>query len=477
MSGNRVLSVTLLSSFLVGCVVGPHYRQPAPPSTATANFVSIAPGTNRAPPVADWEKLYDDPLLDQYVDEALRANYDLRAAQAHLAAARAILEAARSARLPATGIDLGGVYGRDVTTDQILEIDGLKPQTVWQFDDMLDVSYELDLFGHVRRSIEAARADQGVVEASRDAVAVTVVAETARAYGLVCSLGEELDVANEAVVVSQQQLAIIRSRRAAGAGADLEVTRQAAFTAQARTAPPPLEGQRRAALFQLTALLGKAPTLSPFEALRCKKTPQLRSGLAVGDGASLLRRRPDIRNAELRLAAATARVGVSIADLYPRITLSGFFGGAATSLSGLATEPGLAWGVGPSVTWSFPNQSLPRARVRHSKASAEAALDDFDSAVLQALKEVEQALSIYDGDMRRRAGLQEAFERSEQAFAIAQKEKAAGATTALELLTAEQTTLAAHTYLTRLDQDLIQDQITIFKALGGSWYGRRHRDS
>jgi NodT family efflux transporter outer membrane factor (OMF) lipoprotein len=459
-----------LAALASGCAVGPTYRPPTPPAGAVAPLVSVNPAqeSDAAPP-DDWWRLYDDPRLDAYLGEAFTANTDLKAAEANLSAARAVLEAARAGAYPQTQAETGAIYGRDPTTDEILEIIGANPQTTWLFDDVLDVSYELDLFGRVRRSIEASRADAQAAAAARDALKVTIAAETARAYADVCALGEQLAVARRTLAVISHEEQITADRHEAGAGSEFDVVRAQGLVAQVRASIPPLEGQRRSALFELAEILGRAPQHAPVEVEACVEPPHLKALIPVGDGAALIRRRPDVRLADRRLASAVARVGVATADLYPRITLSGFYGGAAASTSQLVAEPGLIWGVGPKIAWTFPNQAAPRARVHQAKAAAAAALAGFDSAVLQALKETEKALATYGSELDRREDVELARDRARRGFEIAEGQFRAGALPNLDLLTAEQTLVAAEAAVAVSDTALVQDQISLFKALGGGW--------
>ena len=189
-----------------------------------------------------------------------------------------------------------------------------------------------------------------------------------------------------------------------------DVARAQALVAQVRSGIPGLEGQRQAALFELAALLGRTPAEAPKELGACVTPPQLLALIPVGDGSALIKRRPDVRQAERRLAAATAEIGVATADLYPSIRLVGLYGGAATELSQLNTNIGRTWGVGPSISWTFPNMAAPRARVRQAKAAQAAALASFDSVVLSALKETEQALVLYGAALDNRQSLDEAQE-------------------------------------------------------------------
>jgi NodT family efflux transporter outer membrane factor (OMF) lipoprotein len=424
--------------------------------------------TPAAPP-DEWWRLYEDPRLDGYLREAFAANADLDAAEANLSAARAVYEAARAGRYPNTTAATGATYGRDPSTDEILEIVGAKPATTWLFDDVLDVSYEFDLFGRVRRAVQASRADAQAAAAARDGLKVTVAAETVRAYAQVCALGEQLAVARHALDLVSREAEITVNRHEAGANSEFDVIRAQGLVAQVRSAIPPLEGQRRSALFQLAELLGRAPSRSPVEALSCDAPPRLSAPAPVGDGAGLIRRRPDVRLADRRLAAATARIGVAVADLYPRITLRGFYGGAASDTAGLTAERGLIWGVGPSIAWTFPNQMAPRARIRQARASAAGALAGFDSAVLRALRETEQSLAIYGAELDRRQALVETQDEARKAFEIARGQFLAGSLNTLDLLTAEQSLVTAEAAVAASDGAVVQDQIALFKALGGGW--------
>jgi NodT family efflux transporter outer membrane factor (OMF) lipoprotein len=466
----RVACLLLLTAGLSSCAVGPDYKAPTPPEGATAPIVpaDAALETTAEPPDA-WWRLYDDSAFDALIREAFANNDDIKAAEANLAAARAVLEGARAGLFPQTNINLAGVYGRDPTTDEILEIGGHKPATTWLFDDLLDVSYELDLFGHVRRSIEAAQAGAEATAAQRDAVKVTVAAETARAYAQLCTVGEEIAVAHHSLELVSREAEITDHRRIAGAGSDFEVVRAQGLVEQTRSTIPPLEGQRRAALFELTAILGRTPANLPPGVDGCVHPPRLTALLPVGDGAALLKRRPDIRAADRHLASAIAEIGVATAELYPRITLSGFFGGVSSSIDQLGTAKALAWGVGPAMNWNFPVQAGPRARVRQSKAEAVAALSDFDKAVLQALKETAQALSTYTAELDHHAALVAFQDKARRTYELAHGQFAAGALSSLDLLTSEQALVAADAGVAVSDTAIVQDQIAVFKALGGGW--------
>jgi NodT family efflux transporter outer membrane factor (OMF) lipoprotein len=465
----RLLLFLWLLSFSA-CALGPNYTPPVPPAGAAAPFISAIPAATRdAPAQNDWWRLYNDPVLDGLIAQAFAANTDLQVAEANLAASRALYEGARAALLPQTDTEASATYGRNAPTDEILELTDRKPQTVWLFDSMLDVSYELDLFGHVRRSIEAAHDNSEAVAAARDDLRVTIAAETARAYGQICTLGEELAVARQSLDLVEQQQRIVQQQYEAGAGSQFDVVRSEVLVSQTRATLPPLQGERNAAVFELADLLGETPQNAPFAVERCVTPPQLTALIPVGDGAALLQRRPDIREADRKLAAALANVGVATADLFPRVTISGFYGGISSQINMLGSNNGLTWGVGPAISWSFPNMAGPLAKLAQAKASERAAVASYDSVVLGALTETEQALATYGAELNHHAALVEARSEAQQEFSLAQNEFSAGGISNLDLLNAEVTVVLANGAVASSDTALVQDQIAVFKALGGGW--------
>jgi NodT family efflux transporter outer membrane factor (OMF) lipoprotein len=475
-SRRNVLAGALVAVALAACRVGPNYHAPALPAGAEAPLVSVNTAAETpAPPPDTWWRLYNDSRLDALVKEALESNRTLAAADANFTAARAALSVVHANRYPSTAVSAGGLYGRDAVTDEILELGGHPPQTIWLFEDILQVAYEVDLFGRVHREIEVASANADSVAAARDSVRVVVAAETARAYAAICALGEELDVAHHSLDVVSHEADITVERQEAGAGSLYDVSRAQALVAQVRSSVPGLEGQRRAALFELTALLGRTPAQAPKEVEACVTPPHLLALIPVGDGSALLKRRPDVRQAERRLAAATAEIGVATADLYPTVRLIGLYGGAASQLSQLDTNIGRTWGVGPSISWTFPNMAAPRARVRQAKAGQAAALASFDAVVLTALKETEQALALYSAALDNREALGGAQDKLRAAFGMAHNQFLAGSISYLDLLTTEQSLVAIDAAVASADTALVQDQIAVFKALGGGWRGTDER--
>jgi len=466
----RRAAAIALAVVLSACALGPDYKPPALPAGATAPLVAAnAAAVTIGTTPDNWWKLYNDPVLDGLIAQAFSANADLQVAEANLAASRAIYEGAQSQLLPQTDTSAGAEYGRDPTTNEILELGGHKPVTSWQFDALIDASYELDLFGHVRRSIEAARDNTEAVAAARDDLRITIAAETARAYGQICTLGEQINVADEALALANQQQQIVQGRLDAGAGSQFDVVRTQVVVAQSRAALPPLQGEREAAVYELAALLGETPENAPREVESCVTPPRLAAPVPVGDGAALLQRRPDIREADRQLAVALANVGVAKADLFPRVTLGGFWGGATSQINMLGSNNALTWGVGPSISWSFPNLAAPLAHLAQTHANAAGAMAHYDSVVLQALKDTQQSLAIYSAELAHHDDLAAAQSEAQQEYGLAKNEFSAGNISTLDLLAAEQTVTGANAAVAVSDADLVRDQISLFKSLGGGW--------
>lgn len=454
---------------LGGCAAGPAYVSPTPQAPAQAPFVGANdPAFTAEAPPENWWRLFDSPVLDRLVGEALAANTDLRVAAANLEQARALLRETRSARLPSTTVGASGSYGR--TSGAVAGVPGPGPEGE-TYDAGLDISYQLDLFGGIRRGIEASRADLGAAQAAYDLARISIVAETARAYADACGAGRQLAVAQESLRVQEQTFDLTRRLEEGGRGTGLDTSRAAALLEQTRADVPTFAAERKAALYRLAVLTGKPPADFPADVAQCDTPPVIARALPVGEGAQLLARRPDVRAAERRLAAATARVGVATADLYPRITLGGSVGSTAGSIDDLGSSHGFRFSLGPLISWSFPNMSAARARLAQAKAVSQGALATFDGTWLTALQESESALARYAAGRERLATLTRAHEQSQEAARIARLRYQAGAESFQIVLDAERSLAATEALLAVSQASLSNQTIALFLALGGGWEG------
>ncbi|KQZ64216.1 transporter [Sphingopyxis sp. Root1497] len=463
----RTLLLSTLSALtLAACAVGPDFATPPSPVTASGPFLSTKAGvTSTAPADADWWRLYNDPVLDSLVADALAANTDVRVAVARIAKARASLREVRGDRLPSTNLGAGATYGRASAG----QVPAGADREGWQVDAGLTVGYEVDLFGRVSRGVEAARGDVAAAEADADAVRVTVVAETARAYADAASSAERLGVAERIVALLDQSVKLTARRAEVGLTTRLDTARVAALRDQRRADIPAIAAERDAALFRLATLTGRTPAdLPPIAAARTT-TLRLDQPIPVGDGAALLARRPDIAAAERRLAAATARIGVATADLYPKVTLGGSIGQTSGGLGDLFGGGPLRWLLGPLINWSFGNQEAIRGRIAGAEADTQASLAQFDGTVLRALEETETALSGYAHLLDRRTALQSARDEAGIAVKITRAQQREGAIDGLEALDAERTFAEAEGALALADARIADAQVDLFRALGGRW--------
>lgn len=461
----RATLVSLSALALTACAVGPDYVASTPPVASSGPFISAqGPAVSLAPVEADWWRLYNDPVLDGLVTDALAANTDVRGAIARIERARAGLRGSKSGRLPTAGIGGGASYGR---TPDAQRAPG-SPSTDWAFDGGIDVGYEVDLFGRVTRDIEAARGDLAAAEADADAVRVVVVADTTRAYADAASAAARLEVANRVVGLLDRSLTLTQRRREAGLATGLDVAQIAALREQRAAQVPLIEAERQAALFRLATLTGRVPADLPVIAGQRAIPLEIVQAIPVGDGAQLLARRPDVRAAERRLAAATARIGVATADLYPRVTLGGSAGSSAASMADLFTGGAIRWLLGSLVSWNL-NQEPARARIAAAEADTRERLAAFDGTVLASLEEAEVALSNYARSLERRQALQQARDQAARAAEIAAAQQREGAVDALRQLDVQRTYSEAELALADQDAEVSRRQIDVFRALGGGW--------
>ena len=466
-----LLTATASAALLSACAVGPKPVDPVPPLSGQGQFIGASNASvNTAEVRADWWRLFNDPVLDGLVEQALTENNQLEAAAANLRAVRASLSEARSNRLPSTTVTGAGNRSQS-STITAPAAGGAELPEVETYDVGLDVAYELDLFGRVSSAIRAAKADARAAEAALEIVRVTVVAETTRAYADTCALNAQVAVAERNIDLQTQTANLTQTLLDGGVGNGLDVARARAALEQTRAGLPPVLAARDAALFRLATLTGRTPAEASQAARACTTTPQLSQPIPVGDGAALLARRPDIRQAEANLAAAGARVNVATAGMFPSIRLGGSLGSTAFDSSDLGNSENFRFSVGPLISWSFPNVIAARARIKQADARADAALASYDQTVLTALQETETALSAYANELDRQRALRTARDQAKRAADLSRLRFDAGADSFLSVLDAQRTLSGADAALAASEQAVANAQVSLFKALAGSWTG------
>jgi multidrug efflux system outer membrane protein len=452
---------SLLVVALAACTVGPDYKTP---DTAPATIVSIQSGhyeQSRFETV--WWQQFDDPTLNQLVSKSLEGNRDLRVAFARWKAARAIRDDVSNDNLPVVTSRVSSQQGKG-------QVPGQTESRVNQerYDLGLDMAWEVDLFGRIQRQLESSDAREDAAAADVYQLRVTMIAEVVDAYGQLrgAQLREKIALAN--LKNQQDSRSVTVSLRDAGVGNELDVVRADARLAAVEATVPQLQAEQVRQKNRIATLLGERPntlsvSLSPAE------LPAIAKALPIGDPAELLRRRPDVLAAERRLASSTADIGVATADLFPRVSLSGFLGFNAGRGSQIGSSAARAWSLGPSITWAAFDLGSVRARIRGADANAEGALATYEQQVLLALEESENAFSDYGKRQQRLLSLIKQSESSRAAADLAAIQYKEGTVDYLVLLDAQRERLNAEDAQALGETDQYRGIVAIYKALGGGW--------
>ncbi|MCG5074715.1 efflux transporter outer membrane subunit [Paraburkholderia tagetis] len=454
---------------LAACAeVGPDYKVPpqalvnAP--AANGAFVSGATVATNDPLPDHWWRLYEDPVLNGLIEKALASNVDLRAAQANLERSDALLASARTAREPDIAADASTNYTQQSAQAVLSHVQPPRHET---YNMGIAISYDLDLFGGIRRGIEAASADREAVVAARDLVRVNVAAQTARAYSDLCNAGNQLDILQQQIAVQQRRLALTREMIAHGRAPSFTQDRDQSAIESSRAQLAPLQARKLNAAFRLATLMGKPPEQYDPSLLACHTPLALTTLIPSGDGRAMLSRRPDVRAAERQLAAATAQIGVQTAALYPDIKIGasiGSTGGAASFFTPLTNR----FAVGPMVSWDLHRDAI-RDRIEAARAGSRVSLAHFDSTVLTALRETETSLDNYAAALDRLQRLESARDAARSVNDRTDQLWRGGKVGGLEALDAQRTWLAAENAVAAAQADVNNNQISTFLALGGGW--------
>jgi len=450
---------------LTGCAVGPNYHRPDTPlDTHFAN--ADEPGFAASDAVEQYWTSFADPVLDGLVADALAHNKDLSAAEANLRAARAIRRLTGFDQFPT--VTLAASYTHQL--DSQLQLPGVDRQDR-EFDAAqagFDGLWELDLFGRVRRNVEAARADVGAAAATLQDARVSVIAEVARDYFILRGLQDQLALTRRNADNQFSSLKLTRTRLEAGRGNELDTSRAEAQWQTTLASIPTLEASIATTTYRLSSLTGRQPA-SLGDRLAPQPLPELPALNSIGTPEQLLRRRPDIRAAEQRLAGATARIGVAVGDLFPKVTITGSFGYVAANFGEFGQSDAKSYSVGPTISWAAFDLGRVRARISSARAQTDAALATYEGAVLNALETTEDALISYGRSQSRRDALQLAAAASDKAADLARQRFEGGLIDFLEVLDAERTALSAELLLSQSRTDAATSLVAVYKAVGAGW--------
>lgn len=457
---------------LAGCAaVGPDYVEPEL-AVPDAWHMRIVQQLQQGPeaPLQSWWTVFDDPVLDELIDRARSGNLNLQTAASRVRAARANLAITSGARLPT--LEGVGQTSRTKQSDdgwlaQVAPDGGFDAQNLYEVG--LDASWEIDLFGRIRRSIESAQAQyESTIETERD-VLVTLFAEVALTYIEVREFQNRIAYASQNIAVQKEALGLAEERFDTGLSSQLDVVQASATLAMTEAALPDLETAKNQALYRLAVLLGEEAGNLQGEFAATAAIPGPVGRISLGLPVDVVRQRPDVRGAERRLAAQTAQIGVATAALYPDFTLSGFIGLQSRSVDDLFSGDSKMWGMSLPFNWSLFDGGRVRSNIDLQQALTEQRLLEYRQTVLEALAEVESALVAYNNEHQRLAALRRATAATAEGVRLALVQYDTGLTDYNNVMTMQRDLFQLQEQLAASEAQLDFELIALYKAVGGGW--------
>ena len=463
------LSAILILQILSGCAeVGPDYMRPepkAPVAWQAPMDQGLAQGTPDPQTLAEWWTLLKDPLLNSFIQQAIAGNLTLEQARARLLQARANRDVSSAALFPS--VDAGGSVTRNRTSRNR---GGGTDITSYSLG--FDAGWELDFFGGIRRSVEAAQARLEASEEELRDVLVSLLAEVALNYIDARTYQARLQIAEDNIAAQEETFALTKARYQSGLTSELALQQARYLVSSTRAQIPDLHTGFFNAAHQLAVLLGRPPGFLTNQLQNVVPLPTLPPSVAVGIPVDVLRRRPDIRRAERLLAAQTAQIGVATAELYPSFKLSGAVGLDALSAGKLLGSGSGSYLFGPSFSWPVFDAGAIEGNIMLQTSLQQEVLAGYKATVLSALKEVEDALVAYAQEQLRYQALHESADAAGQASALAEIQYQAGLINFTEVLVAKKSLLSFQDQLVQSTATMTGNLIRLYKALGGGWKGR-----
>jgi outer membrane protein, multidrug efflux system len=478
----RTSSISVVFSLLLlaGCTVGPNYKRP---QVAVPQQWTVAParGTSTSPPETDaWWSSFQDAELNSLVERAVDRNLDIKLAIERIQEARAASGIARSSYFPsldanASAIRLRGGFNQGVIRAVPSSANPNTPSSLISpfetnvFQGNLGASWELDVFGGIRRSVQASTADVAAAEENRRDALVILLGDVGHVYAQLRGFQRRLEIANKNIKTQQETLDLTSARAKAGLATELDVSRAAAQLDSTKAVVPTLLSGIDVSIHRVSVLLGEEPGALRSELERTSPIPSAGPNVEVGLPSDLLERRPDIRRAEAQLAAATARVGQAKAELFPRFVLTGTAGRQATQLHDLTLGLGNFFSVGPGISWPLFTGGRIHSNIAVQTSRQRAALISYQSTILNALEEVQNALVNYSQEQERRDRLDQAVQQSQLAVDLAAEQYRAGLVDFLSVLEAQGELYADEDQWVQSQTSVTTNLIGLYRALGGGW--------
>ncbi len=462
----RIMFGIAFALFVAGCTVGPDYQRPKEnvPSgwVGATTRPSTQPGTTTTAPaeIVEWWTTFHDSKLESLVLRALESNLDLQQAELRIRQARGARAVAAGGLWP--NVDVSGSYRRSRSGGA-----GSGARDLYQAG--FDASWELDVFGGVRRSVEAADADVAFAIEDRRDVLITLAAEVALNYMDLRGFQRQIAIAEKNLQTERRSLDLTRRRFGGGFVSGLDVANAEAEVATTESRVPLLEAGVRQVIYSLSVLLGREPAALLNELTVEAPIPTTPPGVPVGLPSDLLRRRPDIRRAEAQLHAATARIGVATADLFPRFSLTGSLGVSGNRPKDLGNFDNRFWSIGPSVSWPVFDAGKIKANIGVQNAIQEQAVLGYRATILVALQDVENALIAYAKEQQHQTSLAAAVAANRRALDLATQLYTQGQTDFTDVLLAQRSLLGSEDALVQSERTMATNLIAVYKALGGGW--------
>lgn len=468
MNINRLITVSLIISLLSGCMVGPDYHRPStafPANWSTALANQQATGSEA---LNNWWQSFHDPILTSLITQARLGNRDVFQAEARLREARANRDLSVANILPTLSMNASASKNQPSTASRFGQ-SGQFGSAYNQFSHSLDASWELDLWGKQRRSIESNEANLDAAEEDLRDVLVSLYAEVALNYMDVRRYQNELTVAKDSLKAQQETYDITRWREQAGLVSMVDVLQAKQSVENTRADIPKLTSSLEQAKHGLAVLLGKQPTELNTLLEQSTPIPVAANSIAIGIPADILRQRPDVRQTERKLAAQTAQIGVAEAAAYPSFTLSGSIGVEALAAANLYTAAAKTFQMAVSSAWVLFDSGRIRSNVKMQTALQEQALGLYQNTILTALKEVENSLTAYNQEWQRRDALLASVTAGNEALTLSEQQYQAGTVDFQRVLDSQQSLLMAQNQLIESEMEVASNLIRLYKALGGGW--------
>ena len=471
-----LLVIPALALVVSGCMtVGPDYSQPPVPKpnyfdvlqSGTGDIRPRATITNES--LADWWRIFNDSTLTGLMEEALESNLDMHEARSLVREARSQLRISQANLFPS--LDAGGAYTRSRSSENAISagVSGAIDLESDYYSAGFDASWEIDIFGGARRSVEAARADIEVQQASLESVWISLIGELSQTYVDTRTYQHRLSVAEKNLRAQAETLSILVSRLAAGLSDELDVQQARYNLEQTRSTIPSLRSGLESSINRLVVLTGKMPGELHERLMAVKPIPVPPFEVVNDIPADTLRQRPDVRRAERELAAQTARIGEAESELYPKFTLTGSIGLASLKSSTLFNSESQTWSIGPGFSWPILHAGSIQANVRVQTERKNQLWAKYQKTLLTAAQEIRDSLTSYSQEQQRLAALQSAAEAAGLAVEIAQDKYRHGLVDFNSVLDAQRSLFSLEDEVVASQGILTQNFIALYKALGGGW--------